>query len=149
MARASGVQATLVFDRGAPVQRSSGDWLVDDGVVPGRKPEEPRRMPLEFCRFESRTLTPEEQLILADAQTSGGLLIAVDADRADSLVRELSEKHGALPRPPSWDGWRRGIPEPSAWSGRWICSSPEASEVPVSRSDPGTAYFIDESPIWA
>jgi selenide,water dikinase len=34
-------------------------------------------------------LSPTEQLMLADAQTSGGLLIAVPADRADALERAL------------------------------------------------------------
>jgi selenide, water dikinase len=35
---------------------------------------------------------PSEQLLLADAQTSGGLLFAVDAARADELVAELSRR---------------------------------------------------------
>jgi selenide, water dikinase len=34
-------------------------------------------------------LPPLEQLMLADAQTSGGLLIAVPAERADVLQRAL------------------------------------------------------------
>ena len=34
----------------------------------------------------------EEQLILADAQTSGGLLIAVSADKLDALLKELMER---------------------------------------------------------
>jgi selenide,water dikinase len=33
--------------------------------------------------------SPEDQLLLADAQTSGGLLFAVDPDAADALVTEL------------------------------------------------------------
>ncbi len=37
-------------------------------------------------------LAPEEQLLLADAQTSGGLLLAVAPDAADALVRELGTR---------------------------------------------------------
>jgi selenide, water dikinase len=37
-------------------------------------------------------LAPEEQLLLADAQTSGGLLLAVAPDAADDLVRALTER---------------------------------------------------------
>ena len=40
-------------------------------------------------------LEPDEQLLLADAQTSGGLLLAVAPDAADDLVRALME-HGTL-----------------------------------------------------
>jgi selenide,water dikinase len=40
-------------------------------------------------------LPSDEQYLLADAQTSGGLLLAVDADRADALVAAL-ETRGAL-----------------------------------------------------
>jgi selenide,water dikinase len=35
------------------------------------------------------TLSDVDQLLLADAQTSGGVLIAVAPDRADELVRLL------------------------------------------------------------
>jgi selenide,water dikinase len=37
-------------------------------------------------------LTKDEQLLLADAQTSGGLLIAVAPERVDALVRELEAR---------------------------------------------------------
>ena len=37
----------------------------------------------------------DEQLLLADAQTSGGLLLSVAPDAADALVREL-ESRGTL-----------------------------------------------------
>jgi selenide, water dikinase len=40
------------------------------------------------------TLAPDEQLLLADAQTSGGLLIAVAEARAPALIAAL-ERHGA------------------------------------------------------
>ena len=38
-------------------------------------------------------LPEAEQLLLADAQTSGGLLIAVAADRTGDLVDELARRH--------------------------------------------------------
>jgi selenium donor protein len=37
----------------------------------------------------SERITPEQQLVLADAQTSGGLLIAVDPSAADALLADL------------------------------------------------------------
>src|SRR5439155_4898681 len=37
-------------------------------------------------------LALEEQLLLADAQTSGGLLLAVAPDTVDALVRELDAR---------------------------------------------------------
>jgi selenide,water dikinase len=37
----------------------------------------------------SEKITPEQQLVLADAQTSGGLLIAVDPSAADVLLADL------------------------------------------------------------
>jgi selenide,water dikinase len=40
-------------------------------------------------------LDESEQLLLADAQTSGGLLIAVDPERADELLASL-RSHGSL-----------------------------------------------------
>jgi selenide,water dikinase len=39
------------------------------------------------------TLPLDEQLLLADAQTSGGLLLSVAADRADTLVAELRTRN--------------------------------------------------------
>jgi len=38
-------------------------------------------------------LDPQEQLLLADAQTSGGLLFAVDPDAAPDLVDALGAHH--------------------------------------------------------
>ncbi len=66
--------------------------LVADGMVAGGTQRN--------HAFVSDTTTgarsPEAtQLLLADAQTSGGLLIAVAPDRADDLVAAL-ERHGTL-----------------------------------------------------
>jgi selenide,water dikinase len=41
----------------------------------------------------SERITPEQQLVLADAQTSGGLLIAADPAAADALLADL-HSHG-------------------------------------------------------
>ncbi len=44
-----------------------------------------------FCTWGPE-ITELDRLILADAQTSGGLLIAVPPERADTLVRELAQR---------------------------------------------------------
>jgi selenide,water dikinase len=41
------------------------------------------------------SLSESEQFFLADAQTSGGLLFAVEPDRANALITALKE-HGTL-----------------------------------------------------
>ncbi len=46
----------------------------------------------DFMRWSER-ITPDQQLVLADAQTSGGLLIAVDPSAADALLADL-QSHG-------------------------------------------------------
>ena len=40
-------------------------------------------------------LTDEEQLLVCDAQTSGGMVISVPADKCDAMIASL-KKHGAL-----------------------------------------------------
>ena len=47
----------------------------------------------EDCPVDWGTLPEPEQLLLADAQTSGGLLVAVDAAHTDRLVTELVARH--------------------------------------------------------
>jgi selenium donor protein len=61
--------------------------LAEDGVVPGGT----RRnlVAVEPFMDWSERITPEQQLVLADAQTSGGLLIAVDTSAADALLADL------------------------------------------------------------
>jgi selenide,water dikinase len=69
--------------------------LAEQGLVPGGS-----RRNLEHAakttRFRRR-ITETERLILADAQTSGGLLLAVPAERESQLLREL-EARGTLAR---------------------------------------------------
>ena len=64
--------------------------LAQQGVIPGGT-----RRNLEFVgpfvEFASG-IDPTEQLILADAQTSGGLLLAVKPARVDSLIKRLRDE---------------------------------------------------------
>jgi selenide, water dikinase len=61
--------------------------FAEDGVVPGGT----RRNLAAVQSFMdwSERLTPEQQLVLADAQTSGGLLMAVEPSGADALLADL------------------------------------------------------------
>ena len=63
-------------------------WMfADDGVVPGGT----RRNLNSVDAFMdwSERVTPTQQLVLADAQTSGGLLMAVDPADVDTLLADL------------------------------------------------------------
>ncbi len=63
-------------------------WMfADDGVVPGGT----RRnlTSVEGFMDWSERITPTQQLVLADAQTSGGLLMAVDPSALDALLSDL------------------------------------------------------------
>ncbi len=60
------------------------------GIIPGGTKNN-----LDYVSGEMQwNNTPEtEKLILCDAQTSGGLLMAVDKDQADNIMKELKEKN--------------------------------------------------------
>jgi selenide,water dikinase len=45
----------------------------------------------EYLRLDDG-ITPEEEMLMYDPQTSGGLFIAVSPDRADALVHKLHER---------------------------------------------------------
>lgn len=79
MLAASEVSSILSMER---IPRFEGvfDWIRQD-VVPGGTRRNLRTLE-EFLRGES---SPEERLLLADAQTSGGLLMAVPPDHLDRL----------------------------------------------------------------
>jgi selenide,water dikinase len=67
--------------------------LVDDGVVPGGT-----KRNLDFVAPHVKWasgLGESDQLVLCDAQTSGGLLLAVPRDAQSTVLREL-EKHATL-----------------------------------------------------
>lgn len=69
------------------------DWapaLLARGFVPGGSKNNLAAV-APFCTWAAG-LRDVDHLLLADAQTSGGLLIAVPADRADSLVRDLAAR---------------------------------------------------------
>ena len=67
--------------------------FVERDVVPGGT----RRNLAGVASFMawSERITPEQQLVLADAQTSGGLLIAVDPSAADALLADLHDARRA------------------------------------------------------
>ena len=61
--------------------------LAREGFVPGGTKRNHQSL-AGTVRWDP-SLTSEQQLVLADAQTSGGLLIAFPAERADRLLAEL------------------------------------------------------------
>jgi len=87
LARGSGLSADIEFDR-LPLLDGI-ESLIAEGVVPGgtlRNLEAVSR----FTDFGSRTEI--ERVICADAQTSGGLLIAVDAPLTGALIQALEDE---------------------------------------------------------
>jgi len=93
MCRASGVGADVWFES-VPLLPEA-DMLAQQGVIPGGT-----RRNLEFVQswtvFEAG-LEPWRRILLADAQTSGGLLMAVKPEWSQAVVQALREK-GA----PAW-----------------------------------------------
>jgi len=88
MLAASGVSAEL--DAAAvPVLPNAAD-LAQRGAIPGGTKRN-RDALAEFVRFDARVLEPM-RVLLFDAQTSGGLLIAVPPDRADALIDALKKE---------------------------------------------------------
>jgi selenide,water dikinase len=63
--------------------------LARQGVYPGGSQ---RNLGHVSARVDWGDLEESEQLLLADAQTSGGLLIAVAAERAEALAAELARR---------------------------------------------------------
>jgi selenide,water dikinase len=84
---ASGVAAT-VDARSVPVIDGVRE-LIARGMVAGGTQ---RNHAFVSESVDWNGLAPDEQLLLADAQTSGGLLLAVAPDAADHLVRALTER---------------------------------------------------------
>lgn len=89
MTRGSGVGARI-HARSVPVMPAARDLIEADlRIAPAGT-----RKNLEFVsptvNFDP-TITEAERLILADAQTSGGLLISIAADRADELEAALRD----------------------------------------------------------
>jgi selenide, water dikinase len=85
---ASKVCAHIYLDR-VPVLPQAWDY-VRAGIAPGGTHANFRYLADHVTYADD--LTKEEQLVLCDAQTSGGLLAAVPAERADEAVRRLRER---------------------------------------------------------
>jgi selenide, water dikinase len=85
---ASGVAARLT--RAAVPVLDFVPALARTGMVPGGSHKNLLGA-APFCTW-GPGLADVDRLILADAQTSGGLLIAVPSARADALVRELAQR---------------------------------------------------------
>jgi selenide,water dikinase len=64
--------------------------LVEEGIVPGGTQRNLAAIE-EFTSW-AEDVSDVDRLILSDAQTSGGLLIAVDAARADDLIAALQRQ---------------------------------------------------------
>jgi selenide,water dikinase len=86
MMRYSGVTAR-VRTAGLPVHAEARGWIAGK-IVPGGTLRN-----LDFARPRMRVLpgvSPDDEVLVADAQTSGGLLIAVAADEVDRLLAALA-----------------------------------------------------------
>lgn len=87
MANASGVSVSINVSALPVLDGVYG--LLDDGCIPGAAFRN-----LDFVKPDLSVgvgVTVADKMLACDAQTSGGLLIAVDADRAEMLVQELIE----------------------------------------------------------
>jgi selenide,water dikinase len=88
MCKGSNVTATIEFDS-MPFMNGVFE-LAQDGIIPGGT-----KRNLEFVQDD---INPAEHLaefqlhMLADAQTSGGLLISVSPEKAEALVNALKSK---------------------------------------------------------
>ena len=65
--------------------------LARDGVIPGGSKKN-HEFFKSFVNF-SEDISIEDQYILSDAQTSGGLLISVSNEKTESLIKELNEQN--------------------------------------------------------
>jgi selenide, water dikinase len=64
--------------------------MIKQGVRTGVTLEN-KALVADYIRLDNG-VTPEEEMLMYDPQTSGGLFIAVSADRADDLVQKLHER---------------------------------------------------------
>ncbi len=84
-ARESAVDA--IIDAGAVPVLDGVRELAADGLIPGGSRRNLRSVE---SQLEAASADELDVLLLADAQTSGGLVFGVDADRADGVVAELT-----------------------------------------------------------
>jgi selenide,water dikinase len=85
---ASGVSARIAFEA-VPVIEAAREYVAA-GIAPGGTHANLRFL-ADWVTWAAE-VTREEQLLLADAQTSGGLLMAVAPGRADALVAALERR---------------------------------------------------------
>ncbi len=88
LAHASGCSATVWFDE-LPVIPAAWDY-VREGIAPGGTHANWRFLN-EWAKYDA-DVDKAAQLVVCDAQTSGGMLIAVPEDKVGALVRELTER---------------------------------------------------------
>lgn len=88
MTRASAVDATIYYDAVPTIETVVG--LATAGAVPGGTMDNLDYV-AEIVRFDA-DISPVQKIILADAQTSGGLLFAVAAQQAEELLSALKKK---------------------------------------------------------
>jgi selenide, water dikinase len=86
--RASGVAAEIGFEQLPLLDRAYE--LANRGVVPGGTE---RNLAAATWTTFADDLNPAERMLCADAQTSGGLLISVAANRANSLTERLRKEN--------------------------------------------------------
>lgn len=89
---ASEVGARVVLSR-VPVLEEAWDLAARDCVPDGSHSN--HRYLAQFVRFDP-TITRAQQLVLCDAQTSGGLLMAVPPERTGALLGVLEETEPAV-----------------------------------------------------
>ena len=95
MVRASGVSARI--EAGAVPLLPHAEELANAGMVPGGSR---RNLSSVESMLDAQDIDEADLLLLADAQTSGGLLIAVDAALANALAQALADA--------GTTGWRIG-----------------------------------------
>jgi selenide,water dikinase len=84
----SGTLARIYLSR---VPAISGVWrLIEQGVAPGGTHRNLKSLK-DWVKWH-RDITVAQKIFLADAQTSGGLLISVAESKTDALVRELGSR---------------------------------------------------------
>jgi selenide,water dikinase len=88
MVKGANVGITLYVDRVPHFPESIE--MIKQGVRTGVTLEN-KALVADFIRLDAG-VTPEEEMLVYDPQTSGGLFIAVAADQADALVQKLQER---------------------------------------------------------
>ena len=87
MARGSNVTLVIEYDK-VPILDGALK-LSQDGIVPGGSKSNHKWLEKDV---EYRNIAPEEQIILCDAITSGGLLIAMNPSDAEKYVKSMKNE---------------------------------------------------------